>query len=694
MKNLIGKRLDDRYEFVELIGIGGMANVYKAYDSLKGCYVAIKVLKEKYLGNEEFVYRFRNESKANASLSHPNIVRIFDVGFGNKMQYIVMEYIEGVTLKEFINKAKVLNWKDVVHFTFQILRGLQHAHDKGIVHRDIKPQNIMLLEDGTIKIMDFGIARFPRDEKIDFKKTVGSVHYISPEQAIGGITDFKSDIYSVGIMMYEMLTGQLPFDGRTPEIVAQKQIKDNVRSPLEINPNLPQGLVDIILRAIKKKPQDRYQSTEEMLRDIDEFKQNPNVSFGYRYLDDIDTTKYFGLSRNIEPIEESTMGYKKNKIKTKKKEKLVPILIGVAGGFFLLAIVMVITFMFRRGRNDLVDIEIPNFVGHNVEEVKIMDNGKYKDLGITIINEPSSKHSPGTVIQQSIKPGTCVKSNNGSLVLTVASSVEKKRIPNVIGMDVEEAEEKLKKIGFVNIKKIEAVDEQKPKGSVIKITPNHFKDADGVALDTNIRLYYNTFEKDENILDVPNVVGKSLEEAKELIKSCGFQISVKTVCDKSKISGVVISQNKSKAPLDSVIEIVYNLHNYENQEASEFWNSGEKSNSKSFKESNLKSSYSSNKIDNASVVIASSTKMEDPFHVFVLNGKEVVAECQYDTAKQHEIKFKADFSKNTRYTVMIKNDKTDKEAKYGTVEVYTDSQGQKHCKSNCSPHAFYKTISF
>ncbi len=202
MDKLIGKRLDGRYEFSELIGIGGMANVYKAFDIVNKCDVAIKILKDEYLGNEDFVRRFRNESKAIASLSHPNIVRIFDVNFGDRIQYIVMEYIDGVTLKEFMEKAKVLEWKDTVHFTFQILRALQHAHDKGIVHRDIKPQNVMLLQDGTIKIMDFGIARFARDEKINRDRAIGSVHYISPEQASGRVTDAKSDIYSVGIMMY------------------------------------------------------------------------------------------------------------------------------------------------------------------------------------------------------------------------------------------------------------------------------------------------------------------------------------------------------------------------------------------------------------------------------------------------------------------------------------------------------------
>lgn len=232
MDKFIGKRLDGRYEFLELIGIGGMANVYKAHDIVEKRDVAIKVLKEEFLGNEEFVRRFRNESKAVASLSHPNIVRIYDVNFGDRIQYIVMEYIDGITLKEFMDKAHILNWKDAVHFTVQILRALQHAHDKGIVHRDIKPQNMMLLQDGTIKVMDFGIARFARDETVMHDKAIGSVHYISPEQASGGVTDAKSDIYSVGIMMYEMLTGKLPFDGDTPEQVAVKQIQSFAESPL------------------------------------------------------------------------------------------------------------------------------------------------------------------------------------------------------------------------------------------------------------------------------------------------------------------------------------------------------------------------------------------------------------------------------------------------------------------------------
>ena len=212
----IGKRLDGRYEITELIGEGGMADVYKAVDVMENRTVAVKILKPEFSQNEEFLRRFRNESKAIAVLSHPNIVKIYDVGFSDEIQFIVMEYIDGITLKEFIEQQGVLRWKDALHFVTQILRALQHAHDKGIVHRDIKPQNIMLFPDGTIKVMDFGIARFSRiDGKTLSDKTIGSVHYISPEQARGDMTDERSDIYSVGVMLYEMLTGRLPFEAES-----------------------------------------------------------------------------------------------------------------------------------------------------------------------------------------------------------------------------------------------------------------------------------------------------------------------------------------------------------------------------------------------------------------------------------------------------------------------------------------------
>ncbi|EWM54625.1 Stk1 family PASTA domain-containing Ser/Thr kinase [Ruminococcus flavefaciens] len=282
MDKNIGKKLDGRYEITELIGVGGMAEVYKGVDVIDNKTVAIKILKKEFAENEEFLRRFRNESKAIAVLSHPNIVKIYDVGFSEKIQYIVMEYIDGITLKEYIEEEKVLTWKDTVHFVIQILRALQHAHDKGIVHRDIKPQNIMMFTDGTIKVMDFGIAKFAREEgKTATDQAIGSVHYISPEQASGNVTDAKSDIYSVGAMMYEMLTGRKPFDSDNPVAIAVMHMHDIPERPRAINPDIPDGLEEIVLRAMEKDPDDRYQTTAEMISDIEAFKADPHISFGY-----------------------------------------------------------------------------------------------------------------------------------------------------------------------------------------------------------------------------------------------------------------------------------------------------------------------------------------------------------------------------------------------------------------------------
>ena len=285
MDKYIGKKLEGRYEITELIGVGGMADVYKATDIIDNKEVAVKILKKEFAENEEFLRRFRNESKAIALLSHPNIVKVYDVNFSDRLQYIIMEYIDGITLKEYIDAEQVLTWKDSVHFIIQVLRALQHAHDRGIVHRDIKPQNIMLFTDGTIKVMDFGIAKFAREDNgTQSDQAIGTVHYISPEQARGDDTDEKSDIYSVGVMLYEMLTGQKPFDTDNPISIAVMHMQNTPKRPRAINPDIPEGLEEIILRAMEKDPENRYQTAADMIRDIEAFKANNSLTFGSRWL--------------------------------------------------------------------------------------------------------------------------------------------------------------------------------------------------------------------------------------------------------------------------------------------------------------------------------------------------------------------------------------------------------------------------
>ena len=357
MDKYLGKRLDGRYEMRELIGVGGMAYVYKAYDSVDDRTVAVKILKDEFLTKDEFVRRFRNESKAIAILNHPNIVKVLDVGFGEKLQYIVMEYIDGITLKEYLDQRKDIRWKEAVHFTVQILRALQHAHDKGIVHRDIKPQNIMLLTDGTIKVTDFGIARLTRSEMQATavgNKAIGSVHYISPEQARGEITDEKTDLYSVGIMLYEMLTGRLPFEADNAVSVAIMQMQSEATVPHLINDEIPEGLEQITLKAMQKDTTKRYQSAAEMLSDFDEFKRNPSIKFEYTYFEDDTPPRYVDAITRIrgDVSDEDASG--KEEKSSKNKMSVLAILGVVAAAIVLIGGLFLLLWDDLRGRDDTV----------------------------------------------------------------------------------------------------------------------------------------------------------------------------------------------------------------------------------------------------------------------------------------------------------------------------------------------------
>ena len=540
MDKFIGKRLDGRYEFKELIGIGGMANVYKAYDIVEQKDVAIKILKEEFLGNEEFVKRFRNESKAVATLSHPNIVRIFDVNFGDRIQYIVMEYIDGITLKEFIEKSTVLSWKDTVHFTVQILRALQHAHDKGIVHRDIKPQTIMLLADGTIKVMDFGIARFARDEhKATTDKAIGSVHYISPEQASGEPTDEKSDLYSVGVMMYEMLTGRLPFDGETPEQVAVKQMQAIAPAPRTINEEIPEGLEEIIVRAMQKDPNKRYQSAAEMLRDIDEFKKNPSIVFEYKYFNDEGSTKYFDTAKLGEDGDE-------DEEEPKKKSKFIPILLGVAVTFCVVAVIL-IAVMLNMKPDKPKDIVLDNFIGMNVEDVT--SDPKYAKIKFDLIWEFNSEYEKDQVFKQDPEEGMSVKENS-KITLHVSKGSNLLTIPDVTNISVDDATKKLKDKGFTNLKTVRVQDGKVTKDTVIRTDPQSGEQVESDALIT----IYVSYGEDEKV-KVKDVVGKHVDEATKILQDQGFKVNQETV-ESNQAAGTVVKQSPAGGELAASTSVI------------------------------------------------------------------------------------------------------------------------------------------
>jgi len=520
MDKFVGKRLDGRYEIQEILGVGGMSVVYKARDNVEDRIVAIKILKDEFTTNEEFIRRFKNESKAIAMLSHPNIVKVYDVSFGDLIQYIVMEYIDGITLKEFIERQGSLRWKDAVHFVLQILKGLQHAHDKGIVHRDVKPQNIMVLSDGTIKVTDFGIARFARSEQRTITdKAIGSVHYISPEQARGERTDEKADIYSVGVMLYEMLTGQVPFQAESAVSVAIMQLQRDPKPPTELNGSIPMGLEQITMHAMQKNAERRYQSAAEMLCDLDAFRRDPAKTFEYNYFVDDAPTRY--VSENIRsstPASEVIIPDDADEqADNKEKSNIVPILAGIAVALVAALIVvgvLVVNEFMGSGSNEIDSYKCHNFVSMTQEQVDAdSDINKKYDISYEMVIDNAPK---GTIIKQSIKAGKTLKGEDNEIVLTVSLGPEGIPIPNLENYTEFAAREMLEDLGLV------VKVEQKESGTVDEGYVIGVNKEIGVCVNPGetVILYVST-GKSTVIDDYSN---RSIASVKESMKNSGINI--------------------------------------------------------------------------------------------------------------------------------------------------------------------------
>ena len=527
----IGKKLDGRYEITELIGVGGMADVYKAVDLMENKIVAVKILKPEFSGNEEFIRRFRNESKAIALLSHPNIVKIYDVGLKDEIQFIVMEYIDGITLKEFIDQQGVLRWQDALHFMTQILRALQHAHDKGIVHRDIKPQNIMLFADGTIKVMDFGIARFSRvDGKTLSDKTIGSVHYISPEQARGDMTDERSDIYSIGVMLYEMLTGQKPYDGDNPVSVALKHMEEDPKAPREIVPAIPEALEEIVLHAMERDPAKRYQSAAEMIKDIDRFKLDQNIVFGYK--NENKNQKSHEKVVADTGYDDEYDDYEEDDEESKKRSYIVPILMAVTVAVVIIATILVSYIVISKWGSSSThtgNVEIENLIGKSIVEVEQKYDGKLK---FETTQEYNDQYDEGIIFEQGQTAGTIVREGY-TLSLKVSRGKRMITIPDVVNKKVAIAQSELTSAGFTPVVR-ETYDNNVAQGLVIRTEPAVGEDAPADS-EILIMVSKGPFEAD---LKVPDVIGLTKEKAIAKLTESKIEYKIEEIAhegDKNKI---------------------------------------------------------------------------------------------------------------------------------------------------------------
>lgn len=428
-----GKILGNRYELIEKIGGGGMAIVYKAKCNLLNRYVAVKILRPEYTNDEEFVKRFRIEAQAAASLSHPNIVSIFDVGQEGEIHYIVMEYVDGVTLKDYIQKKGPLNWKEAVRIAVQVCSAIEQAHKNHIVHRDIKPHNILITQEGIAKVTDFGIARAVSSSTITMVgSTIGSVHYFSPEQARGGFTDEKSDLYSLGIAIYEMITGRVPFDGETPVAVALKHIQDNAVPPCELNPSIPKGLNDIVMKAIRKEQNARYANASEMLGELQRILREPGAEFDDNYAEEFPTRRLEAIDKvPYKQVVDKPYNEQNENPKEKKKERIsmwLGIITGliIAGIFFYIGFKIVLPMISPEQAQQFV---VQDYTGRDFNDVK----AELAKSNITAVAQ-SKVYKDDTVkdeiISQSVDKDQPLRSG-AEILFTVSNGPELVTIPDL-----------------------------------------------------------------------------------------------------------------------------------------------------------------------------------------------------------------------------------------------------------------------
>ena len=542
--DLEGKILGNRYEIIEKIGNGGMATVYKSKDRVLNRYVAVKILRDEFTTDEEFIKRFRIEAQSAASLTHPNIVSIFDVGNEGSLYYIVMELIKGKTLKEIITEENgPLPWKWSLNVVTQIASALETAHKNNIVHRDIKPHNIIITEDGIAKVTDFGIAKAVSNSTITaFGTTIGSVHYFSPEHARGGYTDAKSDLYSLGVVMYEMLTGRVPFDADTPVSVALKHMQEDPIEPKELNDNIPQVVNDIIMKAMQKDVNLRYQSATEMLKDLNAALKNPDDNFVHigsnvgAATQRISTQEIAEAERKAKEANNPKNGKKPNKfIQFVKKHKALSFVIGAIILFF-------VAFGATMGIVELVnpnDVQIPDLVNKTQDEAEQI----VKELKLKLVvksEEYNENVEEGKIISQdpAYQENYTIKEHS-EISVVISKGTETVEVPDVVGKTREEAEKLLKDAGLV----AEITEENDEKVEAGIVLSQDIEDGETVNKGSTVKLVVSKGSGIVNV-EVPSVVGRTEQEARNLLTEAGLKVNVVNDEDESKNDSVVLRQSR------------------------------------------------------------------------------------------------------------------------------------------------------
>lgn len=524
MDRYLGKIMEERYEILEIMGKGGMAVVYKAFDHRLGRNVALKVLKDDFALDQEFRRRFQNESQAVAMLSHPNIVAVYDMCSSGDVEYIVMELVEGINLKQYMNSKGILTWKEAVHFATQICRALSHAHSKGIVHRDIKPHNIMVEKNGNVKVADFGIARLQDSQNTLTQETLGSVHYISPEQARGEIVDSRSDLYSLGIILYEMLTGKLPFNGDNTVAVAVMHINGVFQAPCDANPDIPAGLEQIILKAMATDANDRYQTADEMLQDLEHFRKNRSSKGSSSKAGAIAAVpepedEIIPVGRGVELDKNSYMRRRSRSRKVSMLSGLFCILL-----FLLVLFVFLWEYLLDDIFQDAERIKIPKFVGSYCTD--ILNNTEFDEIfNFEVIYKPDADAPDNMIITQSIDAEkNMMKVREGiDITLTVSSGIQMVPIPGVYNKEYRVAEQELKEAGLV-VEIEREYNESVTRDYVISSSPG---EGESISVGSTVYLKVSDGPEVEPIA-VPNVIGLGRSSAESRLTERGLVVGTIT----------------------------------------------------------------------------------------------------------------------------------------------------------------------